>query len=163
RRREATLCWNALDETWKRSQYPVCGRRRPCRDDGGTRAHHHPTPAPVRGPSRDRADDDGHRRRCRCRIGTAARLRTARARERPAAPDSTVLTWVEENSADDRAETIRAEIGQQPMARWFGSWSGPIAEATDAFTAAAQEQGALPVMVAYNISGRDACGGHSGG
>lgn len=79
------------------------------------------------------------------------------------APDSTVLTWVEENSADDRAETIRTEIGQQPMARWFGSWSGPIAEATDAFTAAAQEQGALPVMVAYNISGRDACGGHSGG
>lgn len=79
------------------------------------------------------------------------------------APDSTVLAWVEENADDERAEAIRTEIGQQPMARWFGAWSGPITEATEVFTSAADEHGALPVMVAYNISGRDACGGHSGG
>src|SRR5699024_8404090 len=83
RRRDATLCWNELDECWKRSQYLVCGRRRPCHDDGGTRDHHHPTLAPVRGRTRDRADDDGHRLRCRCRIGTAAGLRTVRLPERP--------------------------------------------------------------------------------
>ena len=80
-----------------------------------------------------------------------------------AAPESPVLSWVEENASDERAETIRAEIGQQPMAQWFGSWSGPITEATEELTSAAQEEGALPIMVAYNISGRDACGGHSGG
>lgn len=78
-------------------------------------------------------------------------------------PESPVLQWVGDNSSDERGEAIRTEIGEQPMARWFGAWSDPIGDATESFTSAAYAQAELPIMVAYNISGRDACGGHSGG
>ena len=49
------------------------------------------------------------------------------------------------------------------MARWFGSWSGTIGTAAGAYSGVADYHGRLPIMVAYNVAGRDACGGHSGG
>lgn len=78
-------------------------------------------------------------------------------------PDSTVLQWADANPQDGRSSAIRTSIGQQPMARWFGSWSGTIGAATGAYVGAADYHNKLPIMVAYNIAGRDACGGHSGG
>lgn len=78
-------------------------------------------------------------------------------------PDSTALQWANANPQDGRSNAIRTAIGQQPMARWFGSWSGTIGTATGAYSGAADHHGKLPIMVAYNIAGRDACGGHSGG
>ena len=78
-------------------------------------------------------------------------------------PDSTALQWADANPQDGRSSAIRTSIGQQPMARWFGSWSGTIGTATGSYSGAADYHGKLPIMVAYNIAGRDACGGHSGG
>ena len=76
---------------------------------------------------------------------------------------STPLQWAEENDSDPRAEAIRTEIAGTPMARWFGNWTESHGESAAELTSAAHQQGQLPIMVAYNISGRDACGGHSGG
>ncbi|GAA2265990.1 hypothetical protein GCM10010149_02700 [Nonomuraea roseoviolacea subsp. roseoviolacea] len=78
-------------------------------------------------------------------------------------PDSNPATWVRDNSGDSRAARIRSAISSKPMARWFGNWNSDIGSAVSSYVAAADKAGKLPVLVAYNIPGRDACGGHSGG
>ncbi|MGW6271125.1 MULTISPECIES: glycoside hydrolase family 6 protein [unclassified Streptomyces] len=78
-------------------------------------------------------------------------------------PNSSAAAWVAANPGDGRAAAIRADIAQRPIARWFGSWSGDIAGAVSSYVGAADRADKLPVLVAYNIPGRDACGGHSGG
>ncbi|MCO1340143.1 endoglucanase [Kocuria polaris] len=78
-------------------------------------------------------------------------------------PDSAPAQWADANPQDGRSAAIRESIAQQPMARWFGGWSGVIGTATGSFAGAADHHDKLPIMVAYNIAGRDACGGHSGG
>lgn len=78
-------------------------------------------------------------------------------------PDSPPLQWANANPHDGRAGPIRESIGLKPMARWFGGWSGSIGTATGAYAGAADHHDKLPIMVAYNIAGRDTCGGHSGG
>ncbi|MGW1292465.1 glycoside hydrolase family 6 protein [Streptomyces sp. NPDC002533] len=78
-------------------------------------------------------------------------------------PDSTPAAWAAANPGDGRAAAIRDNIASQPMARWFGSWSGDIGAAVGSYVGAADAADKLPVLIAYNIPGRDACGGHSGG
>ncbi|MFC0114152.1 glycoside hydrolase family 6 protein [Kibdelosporangium aridum] len=78
-------------------------------------------------------------------------------------PNSNPAVWVRNNGSDGRAARIQSAIASKPMARWFGSWSGDIQSAVSSFVAAADAADKLPVLVAYNIPGRDACGGHSGG
>ncbi|WP_027344217.1 glycoside hydrolase family 6 protein [Hamadaea tsunoensis] len=78
-------------------------------------------------------------------------------------PNSNPATWVAANPADSRAATIQAGIASKPMARWFGNWSGDITTAVAGFVGAADTADKLPILVAYNIPGRDACGGQSGG
>lgn len=79
-------------------------------------------------------------------------------------PNSTPATWVRSHGSDSRASTINANIATKPMARWFGNVSGTtIGAAVGAFVGAADNANKLPVLVAYNLPGRDACGGHSGG
>jgi endoglucanase len=78
-------------------------------------------------------------------------------------PNSTPAAWVNSNSGDGRAAAIRSQIAQRPMARWFGNWSGDISSAVRNYVTAADNADKLPLLVAYNIPGRDACGGHSGG
>ncbi|WP_260479194.1 glycoside hydrolase family 6 protein [Kibdelosporangium aridum] len=78
-------------------------------------------------------------------------------------PNSNPATWVRNNGSDGRAARIQSAIASKPMARWFGSWSGDIQSAVSSFVSAADAADKLPVLVAYNIPGRDACGGHSGG
>ena len=56
----------------------------------------------------------------------------------------------------------RTSIATKPGARWFGNWSGDVRTAVDRFTYAADVADKLPVLVAYNIPGRD-CGGESTG
>lgn len=77
-------------------------------------------------------------------------------------PDSNPARWVREHSGDSRAAAIRSKIAEQPGARWFGEWSGDIRTAVDNFTHAADVADKLPILVTYNMPGRD-CGGHSGG
>ncbi|ONI82083.1 endoglucanase [Saccharothrix sp. ALI-22-I] len=78
-------------------------------------------------------------------------------------PNSNPAVWVREHPTDGRMPDIRASISTKPMARWFGSWSGDIGSAVGGYVGAADAADKLPVLVAYNIPGRDACGGHSGG
>lgn len=54
------------------------------------------------------------------------------------------------------------KIATRSQARWFNEWVGDIYTAVTGAMSAAQSQGALPVLVAYNIPDRD-CGGLSGG
>ncbi len=78
-------------------------------------------------------------------------------------PNSNPATWVRDNPGDPRAARIRSSISSKPMARWFGGWSGDVRAAVSTYVSAADSADKLPVLVAYNIPGRDACGGHSGG
>jgi endoglucanase len=56
-----------------------------------------------------------------------------------------------------------AKIARQPQAIWFGDWNGrdPFSDVRAA-VAGARGAGALPLLVAYDIPGRD-CGGYSAG
>ncbi|MEV4167109.1 glycoside hydrolase family 6 protein [Nonomuraea dietziae] len=78
-------------------------------------------------------------------------------------PQSNPAIWVRANAGDSRAARIKSSISDKPMARWFGNWSGDVGAAVSRHVAAADAANKLPVLVAYNIPGRDACGGHSGG
>lgn len=76
-----------------------------------------------------------------------------------------------QSSAAQAAETLRVtdpegaawvdKIAAQPKAKWFGDWYDDIQEAVDRSVTRMHADGALPVLVAYNIPERD-CGNHSG-
>ncbi|MDP9429290.1 MAG: glycoside hydrolase family 6 protein [Actinomycetota bacterium] len=55
-----------------------------------------------------------------------------------------------------------AELASVPTTTWLGAWSGDVTATVRREVAAAQAAGAVPVLVAYNIPGRD-CGGYSAG
>ncbi|WP_155546302.1 glycoside hydrolase family 6 protein [Amycolatopsis camponoti] len=77
-------------------------------------------------------------------------------------PGSNPAAWVRDHPDDSLAGPIRTAIATKPGARWFGSWSGDVRAAVDEYTYAADVADKLPVLVAYNIPGRD-CGGESTG
>ncbi|MGO1071229.1 glycoside hydrolase family 6 protein [Lysobacter sp. CA199] len=77
-------------------------------------------------------------------------------------PNSNPAIWVRDHAADARASKIKSSIATKPMARWFGNWSGNVGTAVSSFVDAARAADKLPILVAYNIPGRD-CGSHSGG
>ena len=60
------------------------------------------------------------------------------------------------------AEAGIEAIAGQPMARWFGDCSGDSEAAANKYVSTVTASGALPVMVIYNIPGRD-CGSYSAG
>jgi endoglucanase len=61
---------------------------------------------------------------------------------------------------DDAAQMDK--IGAQPSADWFGGGGSDVAAAVDARVTRITAAGGLPVLVAYNIPGRD-CGGYASG
>lgn len=77
-------------------------------------------------------------------------------------PNSSPAVWVRNNSGDSRAARIQSSIASKPIARWFGN-DANIGSTVANYTGAADGNDKLPVLVAYNLPGRDACGGHSGG
>lgn len=77
-------------------------------------------------------------------------------------PHSNPKEWVNANSGDDRAQRIDEAIASQPMARWFGDWNTDIQADVSSYVGDAAAADKLPVLVAYNIPGRD-CSGHSSG
>ncbi|GAB3837015.1 glycoside hydrolase family 6 protein [Kribbella italica] len=77
-------------------------------------------------------------------------------------PGSNPAVWARTNPSHPDAALIRGRIAEQAGGRWFGNWSGDIKAAVTAYTSAADAADKLPILVAYNIPGRD-CGSHSGG
>ena len=57
---------------------------------------------------------------------------------------------------------LLAELAGVPTATWLGAWSGDVATTVRSVVADAGAAGGVPVLVAYNIPGRD-CGGYSAG
>lgn len=77
-------------------------------------------------------------------------------------PNSSPAAWAANNAGDARAARIQSAIGSRSIARWFGN-DANIGTTVASYVGAADSHDKLPVLVAYNIPGRDACGGHSGG
>ncbi|MET0406359.1 MAG: glycoside hydrolase family 6 protein [Cystobacter sp.] len=77
-------------------------------------------------------------------------------------PNSTPAAWVKANPNDGRTASIQSSIASKPFARWFGDWNTDITSAVSSHVAAASAANKLPILVAYNIPGRD-CGSHSSG
>ncbi|MEV0408637.1 glycoside hydrolase family 6 protein [Actinoallomurus sp. NPDC050550] len=78
-------------------------------------------------------------------------------------PDSNPAKWVRDNPGDARAAQIKSAIADKPTAGWFGDWSGDIGTAVSNYVGAADAADKLPVLVAYNIPGRDCSGESKGG
>lgn len=77
--------------------------------------------------------------------------------------DSNPARWVREHSGDPRATPIRDSIAARPTARWFGrEWEPDVRSAVRAHVSAAAAVDKLPILVSYNIVGRD-CGNASSG
>lgn len=78
-------------------------------------------------------------------------------------PTSAAITWVNANSGDPRAGTIRDRITTQPTAVWFTSPDTTrIQAAVASYVAAANAAGQIPQLIAYALPNRD-CGGASAG
>jgi len=102
--------------------------------------------------------------------GEPANAEASHAIESPAAPsgffvdpDSNPAIWVNNHAGDARAASIRASMATKPMARWFGDWSGDIGAAVSSYVGTAAAANQWPILVAYNIPGRDCSGASSGG
>ncbi len=65
---------------------------------------------------------------------------------------------------DPGTRALLTTLAGQPKAAWFGGWipTGSVTAAVAEVVRAAAAQGAVPVLVAYEIPGRD-CGGYSAG
>ncbi|WP_425554115.1 glycoside hydrolase family 6 protein [Crossiella cryophila] len=77
-------------------------------------------------------------------------------------PNSTPAVWARNNPGDARAARIQSAIANRPIGRWFGA-DANIGATVASYVGAADSHDKLPVLVAYHLPGRDACGGHSGG
>ncbi|TDW23671.1 glycoside hydrolase family 9 protein [Kribbella kalugense] len=80
-------------------------------------------------------------------------------------PNSNPATWVRDHQSDSRASSIQSNIASKPMAKWFANPPAgtTIGAMVGGLVGAADNADKLPILVAYNLPGRDACGGHSGG
>lgn len=67
--------------------------------------------------------------------------------------------WESSRPADAK---LLEKIGNQPVARWIGEWSGDAETAAHALGAGTNPDGTVPVVVLYNIPNRD-CGQYSKG
>jgi endoglucanase len=77
-------------------------------------------------------------------------------------PTSNPALWAKNHPKDARAIKIRQAISSKPIGHWFGNWSGNISTSVSSYVGAAYKAKKTPVLVAYNIPGRD-CGGASSG
>jgi endoglucanase len=79
-------------------------------------------------------------------------------------PQLPAARWVAAHPGDKRSAAIRAAVSRQPMAHWFtGTSDADMGQAVGKYTSSAQAAGKLPVLVAYNLPHRDACGAESAG
>ncbi|MFJ8666449.1 glycoside hydrolase family 6 protein [Streptomyces sp. NPDC093600] len=83
-------------------------------------------------------------------------------------PHNNAYTWADAHPGDPRAARIRSSIGDHAAVKWFGGWDADgdpatgIRDEVSAYVGGAAAKGQIPVLVTYNIPGRD-CGGPSSG
>jgi endoglucanase len=77
-------------------------------------------------------------------------------------PGSQAKNWVARNPSDSRMPVIRDRIANQATGAWFVGGGTTIGTSVRNYVTAAQTAKRLPVLVAYNIPGRD-CGSYSAG
>ena len=77
-------------------------------------------------------------------------------------PGSGAANWIRDNPADPKAAVIRDKVARQPQGKWVGDWTPDIRQTVSAYAGAAAKAGKIPILVAYNIPGRD-CGQFSSG
>ena len=78
-------------------------------------------------------------------------------------PDTGAANWVAENPDDPRADLIEERVASIAQATWFTKHNpDSIQEEVDAVVGAAEADGSIPILVVYNVPGRD-CGNHSDG
>lgn len=70
-----------------------------------------------------------------------------------------VKSWA---NAQKQEVKLLEKIAEQPDSQWFGGWNWDIQNDVDTIVTQAANQHTVPVLVAYNIPGRD-CGGYSAG
>jgi endoglucanase len=77
-------------------------------------------------------------------------------------PNTSVDVWIAANPTDTRMPLIRDQIASFPAALWIGNSGTQNGISISQNLIAAQSAGEMPVIVLYNIPGRD-CGGFSSG
>ncbi|MEV4945594.1 glycoside hydrolase family 6 protein [Streptomyces sp. NPDC053755] len=83
-------------------------------------------------------------------------------------PRNNATAWADAHPGDPRAAGIRSAVGDRSTVKWFGGWDADgnpatgVRDEVSAYVGAAAAKGKVPVLVAYNIPGRD-CGGPSSG
>ena len=78
-------------------------------------------------------------------------------------PDTAAAEWAADNPGDPRAALIEERIAGVAQATWFTTYNPDSIQAeVDALASAAEADGTVPIMVVYNVPGRD-CGNHSDG
>lgn len=78
-------------------------------------------------------------------------------------PDTGAANWVAQNPDDPRASLIDERIASVPQSTWFTTYNpDSIQSEVDAVVGAAEADGSIPILVVYNVPGRD-CGNHSDG
>ncbi|CAL9521353.1 Endoglucanase E-2 [Nocardiopsis dassonvillei] len=78
-------------------------------------------------------------------------------------PDTSAARWAADNPSDPRAALIEERIASVAQGSWFTRHNpATVRGEVDALVGAADAAGQVPIMVVYNIPGRD-CGNHSGG
>ncbi|WP_394838980.1 glycoside hydrolase family 6 protein [Pendulispora rubella] len=105
--------------------------------------------------TRDSADDQAE-------DGSNAELELSAADGFYVDPNSNAANWVKSHGGDSRAATIKSKLSSKAGARWFGNWNNDIAKDVSNYVGAAATAKKWPILVAYNIPGRD-CGGASSG
>jgi endoglucanase len=81
-------------------------------------------------------------------------------------PGSSAAQWVKANPDDPRAAKIQSSIADVPAARWLTGTSqttDKLTEIVSHYVAAADNVHKIPILVAYNLPGRDCSGGASAG
>lgn len=79
-------------------------------------------------------------------------------------PDTPAAIWVAEHPDDGRADLVRSGITHRPTGVWLNGSQGDSTQTyVDDVVTAAEEQGARPLLVLYNIPHRDCADGRSSG
>lgn len=77
-------------------------------------------------------------------------------------PSSNAYDLIEAGTLSEEDSNDLLQIATQPTAKWFGDWNEDVEVSAEKYVSTVTASGALPVMVLYNIPGRD-CGNYSAG